>query len=306
MRKVIGIGETILDILFKNQQPMAAVSGGSCFNSIISIGRTGKPCSFVGYAGNDAVGRQTLDFLQENGVDTTFFELREKEKSAISLAYLNENGDADYLFYKATPSVPVNWALPAFEDNDIMIMGSYFAICEGIHPKIREMLHQAQEKNVIIYYDLNFRRSHADELGVLMPAIQYNFQQSTIVRGAADDFDIMYGTRDAHEIYTRHIAPFCPIFICTAGDKAVTICTPKVSYDFPIRPIEEIVSTVGAGDNFNAGFIYALLQESITKDMLSELTSAQWSKIIYTACDFAAEVCKSTNNYISKEFAKKL
>ena len=31
MRKVIGIGETILDILFKDEQPTAAVPGGSVF-----------------------------------------------------------------------------------------------------------------------------------------------------------------------------------------------------------------------------------------------------------------------------------
>ena len=37
MRKVIGIGETILDILFKDEQPTAAVPGGSVFNGIISL-----------------------------------------------------------------------------------------------------------------------------------------------------------------------------------------------------------------------------------------------------------------------------
>ena len=29
MRKVIGIGETVLDIIFKNDQPIGAVPGGS-------------------------------------------------------------------------------------------------------------------------------------------------------------------------------------------------------------------------------------------------------------------------------------
>ena len=85
MRKVVGIGETILDILFKNSQPVAAVPGGSSFNSIISIGRAGVPCSFVGYTGADIVGEQTIDFMNRNGVSTEFFEVRENEKSAISL-----------------------------------------------------------------------------------------------------------------------------------------------------------------------------------------------------------------------------
>ena len=41
MRKVIGIGETVLDIIFKNDQPIGAVPGGSVFNGVISLGRSG-------------------------------------------------------------------------------------------------------------------------------------------------------------------------------------------------------------------------------------------------------------------------
>ena len=35
MRKVIGIGETVLDIIFKHEQPIGAYPGGSSFNAII-------------------------------------------------------------------------------------------------------------------------------------------------------------------------------------------------------------------------------------------------------------------------------
>ena len=41
MRKVIGIGETILDIIFRGDQPSAAVPGGSVFNGIVSLARMG-------------------------------------------------------------------------------------------------------------------------------------------------------------------------------------------------------------------------------------------------------------------------
>ena len=36
MRKVIGIGETVLDIIFKDNKPVEAVPGGSTFNAITS------------------------------------------------------------------------------------------------------------------------------------------------------------------------------------------------------------------------------------------------------------------------------
>jgi len=42
-KRVIGIGETVLDILFKNDQPQKAVPGGSTFNSIVSLGRQACP-----------------------------------------------------------------------------------------------------------------------------------------------------------------------------------------------------------------------------------------------------------------------
>ena len=45
MRKVIGIGETIYDIIFENGQPSAAVPGGSVFNGIVSLARTGADVS---------------------------------------------------------------------------------------------------------------------------------------------------------------------------------------------------------------------------------------------------------------------
>ena len=56
MRKVIGIGETILDIIFRNAQPSAAVPGGSVFNAIVSLGRMGVNVCFISETGNDHVG----------------------------------------------------------------------------------------------------------------------------------------------------------------------------------------------------------------------------------------------------------
>ena len=47
MKRVIGTGETVLDILFKNDQPQKDVPGGSTFYSIVSLGRAGVNCAMV-------------------------------------------------------------------------------------------------------------------------------------------------------------------------------------------------------------------------------------------------------------------
>lgn len=306
MRKITGMGETIMDILFRGGQPVAAVPGGSCFNSIISIGRTGLPCRFIGYTGNDRVGRDTRDFLQANGVSVEDFEIRDDEKSAISLAYLDENGDATYQFYKNAPRAHKNWPVPDFRQDDVLLFGSYYAVCEGMRPQVAPTLEAANGVGAILYYDLNFRRSHAHELEALLPAIHRNFRESTIVRGSADDFEVMYNCRDARTIYAQHIAKYCPIFICTAGAGTITICTPAGCYDFEAPRVEHVVSTVGAGDNFNAGFVYGLMREGIGRRELDCLDRSRWQSLVHYATAFAAHACRSTDNFVSKAFAQTL
>ena len=299
-RKVIGVGESILDILFRDGQPVAAVPGGSSFNSIISVGRAGVPCTFVGYTGEDYVGRQTVDFLRENGVGTEHFQLREGEKSAISLAFLGENKDASYLFYKETPHVSASWTLPEMSRGDVMLFGSYYAACTGMRPLIMQMLERAAESNAIVYYDLNFRKNHSNELESLRPVILQNFRQSSIVRGSADDFEVLFSSRDARVIYNRYIGQYCPFFICTAGAKAIFVCTPTGIYEFEAPPIEDVVSTVGAGDSFNAGFACAMIWENIMPEDLQNLKREDWQRLVAIACRFAGDTCRSTENYIKR------
>ena len=306
MRTVTAMGETIMDILFRQGQPVAAVPGGSSFNSIISIGRTGLPCRFVGYTGRDKVGLETQAFLTKNGVSIEYFEVRKDEKSAISLAYLDENGDATYQFYKETPRASSDWLMPDFNRDDVLLYGSYYAVCDGMRPQVASILRTANEAGAILYYDLNFRRPHAHELEALLPSIHQNFRESTLVRGSADDFEIMYNSRDARHIYAEHISKYCPLFICTAGGGMITICTPTGAFDFQAPQLPNVVSTVGAGDSFNAGFIYGLVHLGITREQLPTLDRAGWKSLIHYATAFAAQACQSTDNFVSADFALSL
>ena len=167
---------------------------------------------------------------------------------------------------------------------------------------ITHLLAEANKVGAMVYYDLNFRKGHAHELEALMPNILSNFSQSSIVRGSADDFEIMYGTRNAQEVYQKHIQTHCSIFICTAGAGKIEVCTPSKNYHFQAPLIENVVSTVGAGDSFNAGFSCALIWHGITKEMLPNLSEKQWKNLIDIACQFAGNACQSKENYVNEGF----
>lgn len=303
MRKVIGIGETILDILFRDGQPQAAVPGGSVYNAVISLGRMGQNVTFISETGNDRVGEMILANMRENGVDTANVNVFPEGKSPVSLAFLNERNDAEYIFYKDYPRQRLEVNMPEISSDDIIMIGSYFAITSVLRDKVKELLDRAHDAGAIIYYDVNFRSTHANEAIKLMPTIIENFEYADILRGSTEDFQNMFRQPDADKVYSNHVGFYCPNFICTDADGDVRLRTKHVCKDYPVTPLKA-VSTIGAGDNFNAGVVYGLLKYRVRRADLAELTEADWDAIIRCGMDFSADVCKSVSNSVSKEFAE--
>lgn len=283
----------MLDILFKNDQPQKAVPGGSTFNSIVSLGRAGVPCAIVTETGGDHIGDMICRFLRENGVSDEYVCRHQGTKSHITLAFLNEHNDAQYTFYKDHATALLDERLPQIKADDIVLFGSFFAINPVIRPVVRKMLREAREAGAWLYYDINFRKSHIPDIPDVLPNIEENMGMANLVRGSKEDFEFLYGLHDADAIY-EHVKPFCDSFILTDGAHAIHVYSPLGRETYPVAQIET-VSTVGAGDNFNAGYIYALLQG--IDDQAGRIAMAQrWSQ----------DVCRQIGNNISDELAKEL
>lgn len=303
MRKIIGIGETILDIFFKNGQPIGAYPGGSTFNAMISLGRSGMETTFISEVGDDRVGDFIKRFLIENGVNAERVTAFPGSKSPVSLAFLNERNDAEYIFYKDHPHDRLEFPLPDIHSDDIVLFGSYYALNPVIRQQVVSLLELARSRGAIIYYDVNFRSSHVGEVIKLTPNLLENLDYADIVRGSKEDFVNLYKKDDAEKVYNSDISFYCKRFIYTDGARPIEVRGEngfKKSYE--MQSIDT-VSTVGAGDNFNAGFIFGLIKHGITREDLERgLAEAQWDKLIACAQAFAANCCKDIYNYVSKEF----
>ena len=296
-KRVIGIGETVLDILFKNDQPQKAVPGGSTFNSIVSLGRAGVPCIMVTEVGGDHIGDMTCQFLRKNGVSDEFVCRHPGTKSHITLAFLDENNDAQYTFYKDHASAALDGKLPEITSDDVVLFGSFFAINPAIRPAVSTLLHNARKAGAWLYYDINFRKTHIPDIPDVLPNIEENMRLADVVRGSKEDFEYLYGLSDADAIYEK-VKPFCNRFILTDGAREIRVYLverekSKVE-SFPVQAIET-VSTVGAGDNFNAGYIYAKLQ-GLNRPSERVQMAQRWSQ----------DVCRQIGNNISDELVAAL
>ena len=306
MRKIIGIGETVLDIIFKDDQPIAAVPGGSTFNCIISLGRCGMNTSFISETGNDRVGKRIISFLEENGVNASSVSVYPDSKSPLSLAFLNEHNDAEYIFYKDHPKDRLDFNYPEVSKDDIVVFGSYYAVNPVIRPQVQGFLEYAKSHDAILYYDVNFRSSHKDEVMKLTPNILENLELADIVRGSTEDFEVMFRKTDPDVIYRSQIAFYTKKFICTNSGNPVELrADGGLKKQYPIRQSDKVLSTIGAGDNFNAGFVYGLVKYGITHETIENgLSETQWDSVIDSALLFSSNVCKSINNYVDEDFAR--
>lgn len=371
--KIVGIGETVFDIVFKDGKPQAAVPGGSVFNAIISLGRTAGAAASGSAAGasasggtiasstaasstaagcvaprvimatqmgKDNVAEIITGFMQRNNVETTHAICVEGRQSTISLAMLDSRNDARYEFFRDSAMPKFQTPDIEFEPGDILLFGSFFAISPATRLQVKELVARARSQGAIIYYDINFRKGPHGNSPHIKEYIEENCALSTVVRGSSEDIGNIYGECTAAEAYRDHISSLCSNFICTKGADSTEVFSPGLHAIYPVHKIETL-STIGAGDNFNAGVVYTLSQlparsalsapcAAAAASAASVATSAcgatpaagathasgatpdalilgkeEWDKIVTTAHLFSAEVCQSYENYVPEDFLKR-
>lgn len=301
MRKVFGFGETVFDIIFKEGQPRAARPGGSVLNAFVSLGRLGwKPC-FVSEYGKDNVGWLINEYLVENGVNTKYINHFADGQSALAMAFLDDENNADYDFYKNFPDERLQ-ALP--EDiaaDDIILFGSIYASSREVRKSVVRFLEMGMERGAIIVYDPNFRRAHLAKLEELKPRIIENINYADIIRGSDEDFQLIFGADRPEDVLTL-MDDKTKLLIYTRNSNDVRVFLNAQEARIPSEKIDA-VSTIGAGDNFNAGIIHWLLDSDTTRAGIQLLEERDLADMAGTGIRFASNVCLGFDNCISHEFA---
>ncbi len=300
-QKVYIIGETTFDIIFKNGQPKQARVGGSQLNTCVSLGRLGIPVDFITKFGNDKVGDIASRFLKENNISDKHVT-RYHGNSRVALAFLDEENNADYTFFRPENQQSLN--LPVPKENDIILFGSSFAVKDEGRDDFLDYLSKASQNGAIIVYDPNFRKSNIKEKEKLRKKIEQNIALSDIIKGSDEDFINIYGANNVYDAW-KMLAEIKQIpLVYTANKEGVQVKTKSFEKKYKVPTIKP-VSTIGAGDTFSAGLIYELFRAEIKKDNVNDITEQLWDNIIQTAVRFAQHVCLHYDNYLSLDYIAK-
>lgn len=299
--RIFTIGETTYDISFRDGCPVGACSGGSAYNSAISLGRCGLPVSLVSTFGNDRVGDLSLAFLLKNGVNCQLIK-RFDGQSRIALAWFDAGSNADYSFYQASMDIFPEYPKP--QRNDLILLGSSFAIRDNGRENLLGFLSHAKAEGCIIIYDPNARESLSDKPEIVNKILQ-NIALATIVKGSDQDFANIFSLKDAKSVFSRISESGNKYLIYTKGAAGAELFTPEFHLAIAARETK-VISTIGAGDNFSAGIVYGLFQQLSNNLSFNQLSHEVWEIIMNFGTLFASEVCSSPENYLPEETGNRL
>ncbi len=304
-RKIIGIGEVVYDIIFKNYRPIEAKAGGSILNMMVSLSRLGVPVTIITDMVNDIVGKILHNFFIENNINTEYILWHNEGRSRLALAFLNQNNDADYLFYKMQNEHLSVFKFPCTTPDDILIFGSYYSIKPNIRNSIEKILFDCKNKDMIILFDPNFRKSHLSILNEVMPYILKNISISSITKGSIEDFKLIFDTDDLDKIWKLCKQNGCNNLIITQGNQPVVVYCNNFKKKYNIPAIQPL-STIGAGDVFMSGIAYSLIRMNLKLHNINNLSEEVWDKIINFSIACSNIVCLSYDNYVNQNEARNL
>lgn len=254
--------------------------------------------------GNDRVGDLIQEFMEANGVGTDTLARYEEGQSAIALAFLNSKSDAEYQFYKDYPHQRLNVPFPAFKKEDLLLFGSFYALNPGIRSRVKVLLESARKAGMAVLYDPNFRSTHLADRNELLEVIIENMKYASIVRASDEDLANIFQVEnvdEAWEVVGRH----CGILVYTANAHGVYLRTSRISLHMEVESIRP-VSTIGAGDTFNAGILYGIYRLGIHSDQIINLDKTAWKQVLKLAMEFSKVVCLQYDNYLPRNFADQI
>jgi fructokinase len=290
------LGESLLDIIISSMDNTVVRPGGAMLNTSVSLGRSNLEVSLITELGDDNTSKLILDFLSKNKVEIDYITKYERNNTSLALAFLDENKKPSYTFIKNYPANRNFSKIPEFTGNDILLFGSIYSLDSEIRKSILSMATKASQNNATIIYDPNIRNAHHLNDGKIRDAVFENISLSNIIKGSDEDFTNIFGFSDP-EMHLKEIRKINnnAAIIITLGPKGVIADLGSKRIQYPaVRT--NVVSTIGAGDAFNAGLIYTLysLKISTYNEMKDSLEI-----ILENGLKFSSVVCSSLDNYIN-------
>ncbi len=278
---IVCYGELLIDMIstntgsLKQSKGFLKKFGGAPANVAMGLAKLGAQVKFMGKVGDDPFGHFLKNTLESYHVQTDKLILSTLEKTTLAFVSLDEKGQRDFFFYKGAHEAITAQEVDLPPYTSIFHFGSLTQINNTAYNATDKLLRQAKKMGAIISYDPNVRESLWGNLNLARDVILATIKKVNILK--VNEVEAHLITNDptiegaAKKLWRDNLDA---LFI-TLGAEG---CYYKVGpHEGHIPAIDvKTIDTTGAGDAFNAGYIYAIYeaQKPLSKFSEKELSVA--------------------------------
>jgi sugar/nucleoside kinase (ribokinase family) len=215
--------------------------------------RLGLRTAFMGLVGDDVFGRYLIQTLQERGIDTRGVVVDPAQRTGLTVHLTRPGGDRAMLTHLGAISAfhlaQIDLSLVAQARH--LHLGSYF-LHDALRADVPALYAHAREQGMTTSMDTNFDPAEQWDAGLsdVLPYVDCFFPNEVEAMAISGE-----GTWQAA---LDALAARLPLVALKRGVHGAALRMGDRLYSAGTIPVE-VVDTTGAGDSFDAGFVYALL-----------------------------------------------
>jgi sugar/nucleoside kinase (ribokinase family) len=242
--------------LYAAMGPAVEISGGSAANTLVGITSMGGSAAFVGRVADDQLGRVFGHDIRAAGVEFVAKPASDGEPSGRCLIVVTPDAQRTMnTFLGASAELG-----PADVDHELVARGQILYL-EG---------YLWDEPEAKAAYRLAARTAHDAGNRVaytLSDAFCVERHRDEFIELVASEVDVLFANEaEITSLYQverfddalQHVQQHCEIAALTRSEKGAVVVTRDEVHVVDAHPVEHVVDTTGAGDQFAAGFLFGL------------------------------------------------
>lgn len=275
---VLTLGDALITFNPNSKGPLRFVSnfsrnvGGAELNFAIGCARLGLRAKWVSRLGEDEFGKVIYNFARGEGIDVSEVKFVAGYPTSLNFKEIREDGSGKTFYYRHhSPMLtmhPSNITEDLFEGVQVVhLTGAFLAIDPKNVDIALQLLKTAKKRNVTVSFDPNIRLK-LWTLEEAKKAYERLFPYVDILLTGLDEIEMIVGNNNVVSLEKfASIYSIAQLVIKDGGNGAKVYVNNEwfEKEAFKITPVD----TVGAGDGFDAGYMYSYLNNYSSMDCLT-------------------------------------
>ncbi len=238
------VGKEIL----ARQMTLTLGSSAAIFASNISS--LGAKVAFIGKIGKDKFGEVVLESLKDNGVDVSMIIQDEETGTGATIILNVEEDRANTTYPGAMDLLTINDISPEDLSRAKHLHFSSFFLQPGMRDGVGKLFRTAQELGLTTSFDMQWDPEEKWDLDIkgILPHVNVFLPNEN---------ELLYlsGKKNLKEAI-NFINHYSDVLVIKRGNQGSMVSYRDEIMDLPAYLNKNVVDAIGAGDSFNAGFIY--------------------------------------------------